>query len=78
MRPPVCDWSFDPKAAPAGTRLMVWAGGPRFMTKDEYGQWRNIMGAPRQAPTAWTLLPEGPARPAISSSGGQAARPRSS
>src|SRR3546814_5191814 len=58
----ISDWSSDV----CSSDLLVWAGGPRFMSKDSLGQWRNIMGAPKKAPLAWTLLPEKPVRSARS------------
>lgn len=45
--------------APKGVVLMVWGGGGwRFMTRDQVGQWRSILGRAKPAPRLWAYPPE--------------------
>lgn len=51
---------FDnPEAAPLNEVLMCHgAGGWRFMSRDDVGQWRNILGRPKPAPKLWGHTPQ--------------------
>lgn len=44
--------------APIG-KIVLAAGGayPRFMRLDADGQWRSLMGLPKNAPKAWAKIP---------------------
>lgn len=54
------DWRTE-AVAPSNVRILTWGkGGHRFMMKDDRGQWRNMMGAPKNAPTHWMPLPQPP------------------
>ena len=49
------------ESAPTEQTVLVWgAGGLRFMRKDNIGQWRNMMHAPKRAPKFWRPLPLSP------------------
>lgn len=49
------------ETAPVNQTVIVYGNGRiRFMRKDDLGQWRNMMHAPRQTPTHWMPLPEPP------------------
>ena len=54
--------AWQPAAtAPTATNLLTCGGGQmRFMRKDELGQWRNMMNAPKPAPKFWALIPTPP------------------
>jgi hypothetical protein len=53
----------DPKEAPSGQKLIVWApnGATAFQTLDALGQWRNMMGRPKSPPKYWMMPPAPPA-----------------
>lgn len=52
------DFSREMAAAPVDKKCLVFGnGGWRFAIKDQHGQWRNMMGRPNEAPTAWAVLP---------------------
>lgn len=54
------DWR-EPKDAPADEVVIAWGnGGLRFMYRDDLGQWRNMLRAPRPEPKAWCFPPEPP------------------
>jgi len=54
------------ETAPKQTVVIAWGGGGmRFMTQDEDGQWRNMLGAPKQPPKFWTMPPAPPDRAAV-------------
>lgn len=50
------DW--QPEAtAPVGQNVLTYGrSGHRLYRKDALGQWRNMLGAPKPAPTHWQAL----------------------
>jgi hypothetical protein len=47
----------DIASAPVGKNVLAYGGGGhRVMRKDDMGQWRNMLGAPKPAPAAWRPL----------------------
>jgi hypothetical protein len=45
-------------SVPVNTTVITYGqSGMRFMRKDEVGQWRSMMGHPKQAPTHWRQTP---------------------
>lgn len=51
------------ESAPLRTVVLAWSGGVRLMTLDDLGQWRNLLGRPKQPPVAWMPLPNPPGEP---------------